>query len=103
MRRLKLQLPSCQRPSVRAHEGFRVPADWVWATIISVSIPRKADTYSDSYRTLIRRYRTVVGAKLRFSGSDDSTRRALARAARAGGVGPAYLPKWAAWVRRMPG
>jgi len=28
-------------------------------------IPMKADTCSDSYRTLIRRYRTVVGAKRR--------------------------------------
>jgi hypothetical protein len=30
-----------------------------------VRIPMKADTCSDSYRTLIRRYRTVVGAKRR--------------------------------------
>jgi len=74
MRRLKLRLPSG-----RAHEGFRVPADWVWATI-SVRIPMKADTCSDSYRTLIRRYRTVVGAKRRSWGSDDSTHCALARA-----------------------
>ena len=32
---------------------------------IHVRIPMKADTCSDSYRTLIRRYRTVVGAKRR--------------------------------------
>jgi len=79
MRRLKLRLPSCRLPSGRAHEGFHVPADWVWATI-SVRIPMKADTCSDSYRTLIRRYRTVVGAKRRSWGSGDSTHCALARA-----------------------
>ena len=33
-------------------------------------IPMKADTCSDSYRTLIRRYRTVVGAKRRSSVSN---------------------------------
>jgi hypothetical protein len=33
-------------------------------------IPMKADTHSDSYRTLIRRYRTVVGAKRRSAVSN---------------------------------
>jgi len=35
-----------------------------------VRIPMKADTCSDSYRTLIRRYRTVVGAKRRSAVSN---------------------------------
>jgi hypothetical protein len=35
-----------------------------------VRIPMKADTHFDSYRTLIRRYRTVVGAKRRSAVSN---------------------------------
>jgi hypothetical protein len=37
---------------------------------VLMRIPMKADTHSDSYRTLIRRYRTVVGAKRRSAVSN---------------------------------
>jgi hypothetical protein len=40
----------------------------LWLSLVDqrhLRIPMKADTCSDSYRTLIRRYRTVVGAKRR--------------------------------------
>ena len=42
-----------------------------YATVDVVRIPMKADTCSDSYRTLIRRYRTVVGAKRRSAVSNN--------------------------------
>ena len=45
---------------------------WNVITLIPlVRIPMKADTCSDSYRTLIRRYRTVVGAKRRSAVSNN--------------------------------
>jgi retron-type reverse transcriptase len=40
------------------------------ANLYLLRIPMKADTHSDSYRTLIRRYRTVVGAKRRSAVSN---------------------------------
>ncbi len=43
---------------------------WMHQFPVPMRIPMKADTCSDSYRTLIRRYRTVIGAKRRSAVSN---------------------------------